>query len=78
MSNTENPGTVNAIDEQIDENEESSGLKVRTSLKAGLSTSLYSTTTSGSTSLATYSYTPTFNTVDYTALGLSGPRRQDP
>lgn len=55
MSNTENPGTVNAIDEQIDENEESSGLKVRTSLKAGY-------------------------TLDYSsgALGLSGPRRDDP
>lgn len=35
MSNTENPTTENPAVEQEDEGEDSSGLKVRTSLKAG-------------------------------------------
>lgn len=35
MSNTENPSTENPAVEQDDEGEDSSGLKVRTSLKAG-------------------------------------------
>lgn len=42
MSNTENPNTENLALEQEDEGEDSSGLKVRTSLKAGADASLVS------------------------------------
>lgn len=41
MSNTENPNTENPAVEQDDEGEDSSGLKVRTSLKAGADASWY-------------------------------------